>query len=159
MLLSLLLSLTLSVLKPGEPLPWFSTWTPEGQPFNREQLLKTSAKKHLLLLFATWCSPCIKELRALKPLRAELERAELRVWLINLREPKEQLQSWLKAEELDWPLLLDPTGYMSAKPLGAIHKGSLSLPYGLLLDREGQLLKILKGEVRDWRSVLGLALP
>ena len=114
------------------------------------------AERHLLLLFATWCHPCSRELEALKPLKAELKRARLSVWLINPQEPQGQVTAWLKLRGLSWPLLLDPTGYMLAEPLGAIREGKLSLPYGLLIDRKGRLLKLLRGEVGDWRGALGL---
>lgn len=87
-----------------------------GQDFieiDREELLELTAKKndttYVINFWATWCSPCVKEIDFFEDLHRESQGKKLKVILISLDFPNRaqtQLLPFLKEKSISAPVLL-----------------------------------------------------
>lgn len=105
----------------------------EGGSF---QMTAHRGKPVLLSFWASWCSPCRRELPALSAWAKE--HPELTVLAVNVDRTAEPAQAFLERTPLDLQIAYDP----DAKHLGQY--GITSMPTMLLFDGQGQL---------SWRHV------
>ena len=97
-------------------------------------LSRFKGKKVVLLTFwATWCGPCKEEMPSLQVLYKKLKTDPFEVLAINLQEEKKEVQAFVKAFSLSFPILLD-------------RKGTLQTPYqvwaipsSFVIDLEGMV--------------------
>lgn len=80
---------------------------------DREELLELTGKKndttYVINFWATWCSPCVKEIVFFEDLHRENQGEKLKVILVSLDFPnraKTQLLPFLKEKSITAPVLL-----------------------------------------------------
>ena len=91
--------------------------------------------------WASWCAPCREEMPALAALWRSLADSGLALLAVNEDVQADQARRWLRDTGLDIPVLL-----AGGRARGVLHYPGL--PYTLLVDREGRI-------VRRWVGYLG----
>jgi peroxiredoxin len=85
----------------------------------------------LLNTWVTWCPPCRREMPALETFFREHAQDGFTLLGVNSGENKETVVQFVETFQISFPIWLDPTESTSR----VLH--SFSLPYSLVLDREG----------------------
>lgn len=106
----------------------------------------------LVNVWATWCGPCIKEMPELQRFASEQSGNGVQVVGIAL-DDLDSVRAFLVHTPVTYPILLDTPGPADASVQLGNPKGVL--PYSVLLDAEGRLLKqrigpFADGEIRAW---------
>ena len=65
--------------------------------------------------WATWCPPCVEEIPSLNHLRELMKNENFELISVNYGEKKQTVQNFMKKVNVDFPVLLDPSGEQSAK--------------------------------------------
>jgi thiol-disulfide isomerase/thioredoxin len=65
--------------------------------------------------WASWCSPCVKEIPSLNRLRAQLHDIPFELISINYAESAQTILEFMKQVAVKYPVLLDTTGQVSVK--------------------------------------------
>ena len=97
----------------------------------------------LLNFWATWCAPCREEMPALELLAQELGPQGLTVVGVNAKEPRPQVEAFVRQHGLRFPVLLDADGRA-----GRAYQ-VFALPATFVVDRRGSLVGTVLG-IRDW---------
>lgn len=100
-------------------------------------------EKTLLIFWATWCAPCIDEIKSMPTKLKVLENKGYQVVFVNYDSPanKEKAQSFISSYGLD--TAFDPSGQLlSDLEISA-------LPTSLVVDKSGKVLKILFGILNE----------
>jgi thiol-disulfide isomerase/thioredoxin len=87
----------------------------------------------LVNFWATWCPPCVEEIPSMNTLAGRYDPADFRIVSINFQEGAEQVANFLRRVEVDFPVLLDRDGAVSAQ------WRVFAFPSSFLLDREGRV--------------------
>jgi thiol-disulfide isomerase/thioredoxin len=98
-----------------------------------------------LNFWATWCPPCRSEMPSMERLSTLLRDRGLEIVAVDLQEPKDTVQAFVKEKTLTFTVLLDPSGAVG----GAW--GAQSIPTSYLIDRKGSILARSVGG-REWDS-------
>ncbi len=86
----------------------------------------------ILDFWATWCSPCRRQMGNLKELK-KVVGDEVVILSIDVAESKQKVQSYVSKEEVDWIVLLDKKGDAArAYKVKAI-------PTIVIIDKEGRV--------------------
>ncbi|MHB1284998.1 MAG: peroxiredoxin family protein [Leptospirales bacterium] len=106
--------------------------------------LKSLRGKWVLLNFwATWCSPCLKELPALERL-SRMAPKNFEVYGISESlDGQQKLKSFLNDRHVTYRILKDSFGRV------ADHYGVRGLPDSVLIDPDGRIRWVIEGAV-DW---------
>jgi peroxiredoxin len=104
-----------------------------------------------LNFWATWCPPCRGEMPSMERLYQLLRGRGLEIVAVDLQEPKDTVQKFVKDHALTFPILLDTSGAVG----GAW--GAQSIPTTYLLDRKGGIIARSVGG-REWDSADMVAL-
>lgn len=96
------------------------------------RLSEHKGKKVLLTFWASWCSPCRRELPALE--RWSKEHPEVDVLAVSVDRTKEEAEDFIRVVRFDLPVAFDP----DATQLGRY--GVTSMPTMFLFDDSGQLV-------------------
>ncbi|MCX7897589.1 MAG: TlpA family protein disulfide reductase [Rhodocyclaceae bacterium] len=92
----------------------------------------------LVNFWARWCGPCRAEIPELVKLRARLRDEGLEVIGIAVEERTAALKDFVRAYEMDYPVLVArDKGLELMKALG---NAKMSLPFTVAIDREGRLV-------------------
>jgi len=120
----------------GKPAPDFKLTGIDGATVSLADL-----KGHVTVLdfWATWCGPCVESLPHIDKLNAELSDKGLKVYAINLEEPKAQVQKFLIANKLSLPVLLDSDGATGKKYLAN------AIPETVIIGKDGVVQKVFVG--------------
>ena len=113
----------------------------DGTAFDLKSL---RGKVVLLEFWATWCGPCIKEIPALKERYAAFHSRGFEIVGISIdaAEDKAKLVEFVQERQLPWIQLHDSKSELFNRLHG------VSVPYCLLLDREGRvILQEARGEL------------
>ena len=65
--------------------------------------------------WATWCPPCVQEIPSLNHLRQLMANEKFELISINYGEDKEAILKFMKKVNVDFPVLLDPSGKEAGK--------------------------------------------
>jgi thiol-disulfide isomerase/thioredoxin len=94
--------------------------------------------------WATWCGPCVAELRAMKKLYEKFHGQGVEFLGVSLDKPKEQggldaLKKFVKEREIPWPQYYQGKGWESGFSRSW---GINSIPTMFLVDQEGKLVSV-----------------
>ena len=87
----------------------------------------------LVNFWATWCPPCVEEIPSMNTLAGRYDPADFRIVSVNFQEGSEQVAAFLRRVDVDFPVLLDSDGQVSAQ------WRVFAFPSSFLLDREGRV--------------------
>lgn len=123
---------------------------PDG---GEHSLAEYEGKVVLLNFWATWCTPCLKEMPSLDRLQAALGGDQFAVVPIaTSRNPMPAINRFFDRAEIEnLPILLDPDRSLAAE------FGAFSLPLTVLLNAEGQEIGRLTGDA-EWDSDSAIAI-
>lgn len=117
----------------GNPLPDLTFLTLDG----KELKLRSLAGKVVLVDFwATWCSPCVRELPNLKALYSEYSSRGLEVVGLSLDSSAEALATYVDEKSVKWPVSHLRDGWKSTV---VTQYGVNALPSLWIYDRRGTL--------------------
>lgn len=91
----------------------------------------------LLDFWASWCAPCKKEFPNLKNLYAQYKDKGLEIVAVSIDEDRNEWQKAIQENQLPWIQLVD-----DAEGTVATAFGVQSIPYTLLLDKNGNVIAI-----------------
>lgn len=103
------------------------------------ELAAWQGKPLLINYWATWCPPCIKELPMLAALHAEREGEGLAVITIAQEEDPGVVREFLDRHGPGLPAYIEPPGEADSSRTFGNLRGVL--PYSVLLDAEGRVIK------------------
>ena len=150
-IISLILSLSILSCKQGTKLatigdtaPNFSLSDIDGNKVSLSDLLK--GKEVMLNFWASWCPECRKETATLNEI-AKKYKDKIDVVGINLRESKEDVQSFIGSKGIGYKMLLDTNGKVARQ------YGVFGVPVNVLINKEG-LVKNLNIDIREIENYL-----
>jgi peroxiredoxin len=88
----------------------------------------------LVDFWATWCGPCHEAATAYQGLYARYHAQGLEVYGVSVDEDPKQIDAFVAAQGVQYPILLDPAAQVSG-PRYEID----SIPVALLVDKQGRL--------------------
>jgi len=74
-----------------------------------------TGKVTLVNFWATWCPPCVEEIPSLNSLRKKMQGKPFELISVNYAEDEHRVKEFLKKVNVDFPVLLDETGRVSAQ--------------------------------------------
>jgi thiol-disulfide isomerase/thioredoxin len=119
----------------GRPAPNFKLSDLSGREVSLDQY---RGKIVMLDFWATWCGPCRLTMPVLENLAKEYP-ADLVLLAINLGEPPDMVQAYVKKQNIASTVLLDRDG-----KVGDVYRSD-SIPMQVLIDREGIVRKVAVG--------------
>ena len=113
----------------------------EGKPHT----LADYADKVILLNFwASWCPPCVEEIPSMNRMAETLGEGFVIV-SVNFQESAEHIREFLQRVQVDFPVLMDSDGRISAE------WRVFAFPSSFILDREGRLRYSVNSAI-DWEE-------
>jgi thiol-disulfide isomerase/thioredoxin len=115
----------------------FENFELEDALAKKSKMYAATAKLNMLVVWASWCSPCRQEIPALKQLHNTYSNKGLTITSISIDENK---TNWIKAleeEKMDWKQLIVNTE-QKEKFNKVLEVGSI--PYVLFVDGKGNLI-------------------
>ncbi|WP_051678579.1 TlpA disulfide reductase family protein [Thiomicrospira pelophila] len=93
----------------------------------------------LLNFWASWCPPCLHEMPSMTRLKTQFKEQNFEILAVNLAEQAKDFEPFLKANPVNFPVLLDPQGQ-------AIKDWRImAYPTTYLIDKQGQIRYALFG--------------
>lgn len=72
-------------------------------------------KVTVINFWASWCPPCVEEIPSLNRLKQTMQGKPFQLISINYAETAETIRDFLKQVDVDFPVLLDPGGQLTAQ--------------------------------------------
>ena len=131
----------------GFTAPGFTLQNLDGSPVN---LSDFRGKVVLLNFWATWCGPCKKEIPALKRLYQVRKGPDFEIVAVSMdRTDGDKVASFVSANQMDFPILLNPSGDIGGR------YWVRGIPTSFLLDKKGIIKwKVVGGREWDGAEVL-----
>ena len=104
----------------------------------RFQLSNLRGKLVVMHYWASWCSPCLQDIKALQQLRATYSGANLAFVGINVDASRQKTEAYLNGNPIPWPQLFDEGGLEGSELSRAL--GIQTLPAMFLIDQDGRVL-------------------
>ena len=103
----------------------------------------------LLVFWATWCEPCKKEIAEQRPLFDSFTAKGVKVVLVSVDTQKTQakVKPYVDSKQFPWPVALDPSSEVLKR------YGGTSVPYTVLLDKDGDAKLKIKSAIKDSKSL------
>jgi cytochrome c biogenesis protein CcmG/thiol:disulfide interchange protein DsbE len=115
----------------------------------KQRLSALKGKVVLLDFWATWCGPCRREMPTIVKLHKELSPKGLAIVAVNVGEPHETVNAFLKKNMVSIPVWLDLDTQVSSK------YGANSIPTLVVIDRTGKVTAYKVG-MRDEATLRAL---
>ena len=109
--------------------------TIEGESF---QLSKLRGKLIVIHYWATWCSPCLQDIKALAQMRISYPDSAFELVGINVDVAAERPRQYLQKSPIPWVQLFEPGGLEGSGLSKAL--GIQTLPAMILIDEDGKLI-------------------
>ena len=109
--------------------------TIEGESF---QLSKLRGKLIVIHYWATWCSPCLHDIKALAQMRISYPDSAFELVGINVDVAAERPRQYLQKSPIPWVQLFEPGGLEGSGLSKAL--GIQTLPAMILIDEDGKLI-------------------
>ena len=137
----LLLVLLIGAPAFGRVAPSFSGDLLNGGRLQLKQALKKD-RAVLLCFWATWCVPCLEELRHVTAKLSESNDLNIDLITVNVdtSETSSDVKPTLKLHSFSFPVVLDPKHEIFAK-----YQAEKSLPYSVLISGNGEITKSFSG--------------
>lgn len=87
----------------------------------------------LLNFWASWCPPCVKEIPSMNRLAESFDAADFEIVSVNFKESPSTIEKFLKEVQVDFPVLIDLDGKVSAK------YEIFAFPSSFLIDKQGKM--------------------
>lgn len=100
---------------------------------NRVEKNNFKGKITIINFWATWCTPCIREIPSLNRLKNKMKGLPFELISINYAEDKETILDFMKEVKVDFPVLLDPAGSFAKK------WNVITYPSTFVIDKEGKI--------------------
>jgi len=112
-----------------------------GKRTSLQQALKPG-RALMLCFWATWCAPCLQELKELQGRIKKEPSLALDLLAINVdtSETSSDVGPTLKLQGLDFPVVLDPKHEIFSK-----YQSAKSLPFSALISSSGEIVKTFSG--------------
>ena len=136
----------------GAAAPEFERADLSGNPI---QLSAYRGKLVLLNFWATWCTPCLREMPRLSAWQRKYGAAGLQVLGISMDDDAAPVRRFLTKHPLAYPVL------MGDAKLGEAFGGVLGLPCSILIDAQGRIVARYQGEsdLREIETQIKALLP
>jgi thiol-disulfide isomerase/thioredoxin len=128
----------LPVVAEGIPIDDFTLPFLDGANFTLSQ---QRGKVVFLNFWATWCPPCRDEMPSMEAVYQKLKNRGFEMIAVNLREPKEQISSFMTQYKLTFPAVLDARGRTGAR------YNVRAIPTTYIIDRRGLIVSRLEGSI------------
>jgi cytochrome c biogenesis protein CcmG/thiol:disulfide interchange protein DsbE len=128
----------LEALTIGQQMPAFTLPDQKGVPVKFTEGPQT-AKLTMINFWATWCVPCRMEMPQFEKLHAARQKDGLLILAVNEDEKLSDLDAYLKAKPVSFPVLVDTDGTL-AKQFGI-----RAFPTTILVDGDGRILRVIEG--------------
>ena len=97
--------------------------------------LKDKRDKVILLNFwASWCPPCVKEIPSMNRLAESFDSDKFEIVSVNFKERPETIEAFLKSVQVDFPVLIDLDGKVSAD------YEIFAFPSSFLINQQGKIV-------------------
>lgn len=120
----------------GTPAPDFELPALDGE---RVRLSELKGSVVVLDFWATWCGPCVESLPHLAEVYREGRDRGVHVYAVNVREEREEVESFLRSAEIDVPVLMDRYGDVAER------YDVTTIPYTVVVNRDGEVTSVLSG--------------
>jgi peroxiredoxin len=138
---SLVIIVGLSATGFAKQAPQFQAELIDGKRSSLKQNLKPG-RALLVSFWATWCTPCLQELKEVSTRLRENPELPIDLLTINVdtAETSSDVAPTLRLHGFKFPVALDPKHEIFSK-----YQGSKSLPFTALVDSNGEILKTFSG--------------
>jgi len=126
-------------MEEGRPAPEFNATDLTGNPVSLNQY---KGQVVLLNFWASWCTPCVREMPLLNDISQRYAK-DVQSLFINVGESKGTIREFMEHHQFDFDVVVDATGKISGK------YNVMGLPATMIIDREGNLNRILWGELSE----------
>ncbi len=133
--------LTSSLCFSQDFLPDATVVNDKGESVNLKEYVKTGGPK-IVSLWATWCAPCRMELKALKKVSARWKAEyDVEIVTVSVDVPAmvKKARQMFEKNGWDYTFMHDADEELTAK------LGVRSIPYSMLIDKDGKILSVQTG--------------
>lgn len=102
------------------------------------EVIDKNYKKHLIVLWASWCGPCRQEIPILKKIVSENKLNGIELISISIDEKESEWQKALKEENMSWKQFI--VSNAESENLKTILKYGSAIPYSVLIDNNMKIL-------------------
>jgi len=131
--------------KEGKPAPDFVLKTLDGETVRLSDL---QGQAVLINFWATWCTPCRREMPEIQTVYEEYKDQGFVVIAVNIQESSEQVRAWAEEFGLTFPIAMDSTGAVTNEYLLLD-----VLPTTVFVGRDGVIKSIYRGQM-DQKIIL-----
>jgi len=125
----------------AKPAPQFQAEMLDGSRTSLKQNVRPG-RSLILCFWASWCTPCLQELKEITTRLKQEPNLPLDMLAINVdtSQTASDVGPTLKLYGFDFPVVMDPKHEIFSK-----YQGSKSLPFSALIDSKGEIAKTFSG--------------
>ncbi|MCX8524374.1 TlpA family protein disulfide reductase [Chryseobacterium formosus] len=107
------------------------------------EVIDKKYKKHLIVLWASWCGSCRKEIPILKKIISEHKIDDIELISISIDEKESDWRKALNEEQMSWKQFI--MSKEESENFKIVLKYSGAIPYSVLVDNDMKTLSSLTG--------------